>query len=413
MELSRPHRPRVSRETRRLLSAVLLSVFALWIFARVRFPDQPASTTPLQPILTQLGARPAFDDLASELDDLRQRLGVLFVGTALRIRPDTALLPLDASDTVRGSDAGLDVIAADPVSRLAIVRAPPSATPPPEPWRPDDLRRPRYLIAVDTSGGELALQPVLAGPLIPTSTPPWREPLWRLPSGSGIAAGAFVFTTDARLAGLVVDVADAAAIVPASVLLEEANRLRTSGPHTRGYVGVDVQALTPPVARATRANTGVVVAWVDPEGPAVESLAIGDVIEAVDDQPLVTPRHWAIHTARAPAGHTFMVRVRRGDEVRTLGLIAVPWHRAAGTRALGLMLRDVPRTGSMVVNVETGSAADRAGLRARDIITRAAGTTAPSPAAVRRAFDRAASGAAVLVAYTRDGTHGVTALEKR
>jgi hypothetical protein len=403
----------VSRETRRLLSAVLLSVFALWIFARVRFPDQPPATTPLQPILTQLGARPAFDDLASELDDLRKRLGGLFVGTALRIQPDTALLPLDASDTVQGSDAGFDVIAADPVSRVAIVRAPPSTTPLPESWRPDDLGRPRYLIAVATSGGELVLQPVLAGPLIPTSTPPWREPLWRLPSASGIAAGAFVFTTDARLAGLVVDVADAAAIVPAAVLLEEANRLLTSGPRTRGYVGVDVQALTPPVARATGANTGVVVAWVDPEGPAVESLAIGDVIEAVDEQPLVTPRRWAIHTARAPAGHTLMLRVRHGDEVRTVGLIAAPRHRAVGTRALGLMFRDVPRIGSMVVSVETGSAGDRAGLRAGDIITRAGGTMAPSPAAVRRAFDRAATGAAVLVGYTRDGMHGVTAVEKQ
>jgi len=412
MELSRPHRPRVSRETRLLLSTVLLSVFALWVLARVRFPDQPPATTALQPLLTQLGARPTFADLASELDDLRQRLGALFVEGALRIGPDTALVPLDAFDTVPGPDGGPDVIAADPVSRLAVLRTAPSAAPPPEPWRPDDLLRPRYLIAVNPSGGGLALQPVLAGPLIPATTPPWREPLWRLPAGSGVAAGSFVFTTDARLVGLVVDVADAVAIVPALALLEEGTRLLTSGPRARGYVGVDVQALTPPVARAVGANTGVVVAWVDPDGPSAQSLAIGDVIEAVDEQPLATPRHWAIHTARAPTGHPIMVRVRRGDDLRTIGLIAAPQHPAARASALGLALRNVPRTGSMVVDVETGSAADRAGLNPGDVITRAGATIAPTPAAVRGAFERA-EGTAVLIAYTRNGTHGVTALEQR
>jgi hypothetical protein len=388
-------------------------VFALWILARVRFPDQPPATTPLQPILTQLGAQPTFDDLASELADLRQRLEVLFVGAALRILPDTAVLPLDASDAVRGADTKLSIIAADPVSRLVLLRAPPPVSPPPEPWRPDDLERPRYLIAVSTSGGGLALQPVLAGPLLPTLTPPWRQSLWRLPAGSGMTAGSFVFTTDARLAGLVIDLADTIAIVPAPVLLEEVNRLLASGARAPGYVGVNVQALTPPVARATGATSGVVVAWVDPEGPAADSLSIGDVLEAVDEQPLATPKHWTIHTAGMPAGYTLMVRVRRGSDVRTIGLIAAPMHRTTGASALGLQLRNAPRTGSVVVDVQTGSSADRAGLRAGDVITRAGTTMAPSPAAVRRAFDAAPTGAAVLVAYARDGTHGVTALEKR
>jgi S1-C subfamily serine protease len=174
-----------------------------------------------------------------------------------------------------------------------------------------------------------------------------------------------------------------------------------------------VHALTAPVARATGAHMGVVVAWVDPEGPAAESLTIGDVIEAVDEQPLATPQQWVIHTARMPAGHTLMARVRRDDEVRTVGLIAAPRHRAAGTNALGLLLRNAPRTGAIVVDVQIGSAADRAGLRAGDVITRVGATMVPSPAAVRAAFERVATGAAVLVAYTRDGTYGVTALEKQ
>ncbi len=50
-------RPRVSRETRLLLTTALLSVVALWILARIRFPDQPAGT-PVQPLLTQLASGP-------------------------------------------------------------------------------------------------------------------------------------------------------------------------------------------------------------------------------------------------------------------------------------------------------------------------------------------------------------------
>jgi hypothetical protein len=407
MELSRPRRPRVSRETRRLLSTAVLAVLALWILARARFPDQPPATTPLQPLLTQLSARPTFDELASELAELRTRLEPVFVGAALRIHPDVAL-------AVAGADRSTHTtIAADPVTGVTILDAPGADTPPPQPWRPDDLRQPRYLIAAEASAGALALRPVLAGPLIPTPSPLWREPLWRLPSVSEAPAGAFVFTTDARLVGLIVDIGGESAIVPTAALLDEVARLLTSGAHTVGYVGVDVQVLTPALMRATGTSTGVIVAWVDPDGPAAQSLAIGDVIEAIDEQPLLTPQQWTARTARVPAGHTLMVRVRRGDTLQTVGIITAPQRRASDGNVLGMVLRDVRGTGSMVVDVQAGSAADRAGLRAGDVITQVGATKAPSPAAVRGAFARATADAGVLVGYRRSDAHAVTSLEKR
>ena len=122
-------RPRVSRETRLLLTTALLSVVALWILARIRFPDQPAGT-PVQPLLTQLASRPALDSLASEIAQLRPRLEPLMVGSALRVREDAAVTLLD--------NLSEGVLGADPVSRLALVSAPFLPAPPPVPWNPRD-----------------------------------------------------------------------------------------------------------------------------------------------------------------------------------------------------------------------------------------------------------------------------------
>ena len=92
-------------------------------------------------------------------------------------------------------------------------------------------------------------------------------------------------------------------------------------------------------------------------------------------------------------------------------LVATPRAEHTGP-ALGLGLRNVPGAGSVVTDVAFGSAAAAAGLRTGDVITRIARTPAPSPAAIRRAFDRLAPGEAALVGITRGNNHEVTALEK-
>ena len=48
------YRPRVSRETRLLLTAGLLALAALWLLARARFRDLPATPNPIPAVLTQL-----------------------------------------------------------------------------------------------------------------------------------------------------------------------------------------------------------------------------------------------------------------------------------------------------------------------------------------------------------------------
>ena len=74
MDHNRPYRPRVSRETRLLLTTALVAVAALWVLARIRFPDLPATPNPVAPLLSQLTLAPTFDGLASEVAQLQARL---------------------------------------------------------------------------------------------------------------------------------------------------------------------------------------------------------------------------------------------------------------------------------------------------------------------------------------------------
>lgn len=410
MDQNQP-RPRVSRETRLLLVTALVAVIALWVLARVRFPDQPAAPNPVQPLLTQLASRPRFDDLAAEISQLQPRIEPLLVGPSLRVRSDAAVALLDdARPTAIGPRDQL--VGFDPASHLAVLRAPFLPVPPPVPWHPSDLRQPRYLIAADTSAGTLALRPVFVGSLVPTPSPLWPDVIWALPDASGLSPGMFVFTSDALLAGLVIDHGSRSAILPGAVLLAEADRLLVPTVTSPGYLGVHVQPLTTSIARATGAATGVVVTAVDPDGPASEVLAAGDVLEAVDGEALPTPLHWEARAARVATGKTITIRVRRGGEARDAVLTAAPPPTPPATGVLGLTLRSIPGTGSAITRVTPGSVAERAGLAAGDVITLIGASEAPSPAAVRRTFDAASGGGAVLVAFARGDTHAVTALDK-
>src|SRR5688572_21501240 len=73
-------RPRVSRETRLLLGIVLLSLAALWVLARMRFPNRPSSANPVPPILAQLAPESPFDVISSTIRDLEPVLSAVLVG---------------------------------------------------------------------------------------------------------------------------------------------------------------------------------------------------------------------------------------------------------------------------------------------------------------------------------------------
>ena len=428
METSSPYRPRVSRETRLLLTAGVMAVAALWLLARIRFPERPVTPNPVPSVLSQLASGPKYDDLAGEIALLHARLQPSLLAldvpsavgslqtslrtAAIRLRDDLAVtLVPPGSSREQWNDA--PIVARDAASGLAVVRVPvPVSTAPPVPWTPREPQQPRYLVASDVSPEGVSLRPAFVGSLDPIESPLWSEPLWAVAERTDLAAGSFLFTNSAELAGLVINYRGGLAIVPGETVLAQAERLLAAPPGPQGAIGIEVQDLTPPVASVTAASVGVVVAWVDPDGASREQLMVGDVIEAVDSRGLATRQQWDVRVARLSVGETLSLRVRRRGEIREVALVANAPAAPAATRSLGLTLRARTKIGAEVVRVERESAADRAGLTIGDVITLAAEVSAPTPAQVMRSYTSMGQGERMIVAVTRGDAHFVTTFER-
>jgi hypothetical protein len=414
MDRLHPYRPRVSRETRLLLITALVAIVALWMLARVRFPDRPAPQNPVQPLLTQLTPRPTFADLAAEIAALRPRLAPLFVSlpgglSGLRVREDVAIVWLDpaAPGAERDGDA---LLRYDRASGLSLVRvASESPSPPLAMWLPEPAA-PRYFIASEISPAGVAIRPVYVASLGAADNPRWPGQEWQLPADLDPAVGSFLFTADAAFAGLVVDHGGGPTLVPGATVIAEAERLLDRPPASRGNIGVEVQPLTPLLSQATGASRGLIVTWVDPRGPVDEGLQVGDVIESVNGAALATVDDWDVQVARLAVGQTVIVGVGGGDDMREVSVVASP-PAPIDPASLGLTLRAVPGVGVEVVRVDPGSSGHRSGVRAGDVVTRIDRTDAPTPAEVRRAF-AAAGERPLVVAFTRGTTRRVTALGK-
>ena len=164
--------------------------------------------------------------------------------------------------------------------------------------------------------------------------------------------------------------------------------------------------MTRRLASATGATGGVIVSWVDPEGPSAGALQVGDVIEEANGERL-TSQHWAVRAARLVPGEMITVRARRGGEVREVVLVATFRPPQPNVASLGLTMRALPGIGSEVTRVEPATAAHRAGVEAGDVITLAGELAAPTPAQVRSAFSADPEGQGVLLALTRGTSHRV------
>jgi hypothetical protein len=426
MSTSNTLRSRVSRETRQLLITALVALVALWVLARIRFPGQPPTPNPIPSILSQLATAPRFANLAGEIAELRTGLasswlpvpvsgaddgpeaGPRYV-TALRSRSGAALMLLRRGDRPQNEH---DVVAADGVTGLTVIRPAGDAVPAEVPrWMPSSLDTPRYLMATVGTPVGVALRPVLISSLHESRSAAWPGVIWSLPEGTDLAASAFVFTTSGEIAGLVVHEPTGLAIVPWDGVLAEANRILERSRAPAADLGVEVRTLTPALARATGAAGGVVVAWVDSTGPAAKHVAVGDVIESVNSQPIADTRDWEVASSRLPVGET-TIRVRRRGKSSDLKLTVPAVTPSVAHESLGLRMRDIPGVGTSVVRIEARSAASIARLQEGDVITLAGDITAPTAAQIDDAFRSVATGDAIMLAITRGRTHLVVGLVK-
>jgi serine protease Do len=156
---------------------------------------------------------------------------------------------------------------------------------------------------------------------------------------------------------------------------------------------------------------GALVAEVLPKGPAsAAGLKRGDVIVAFDDEEIDDSRELPLLVGRSPLGHRARLKIIR-DKARKEVAITIAESKedqvvAAVSRApvlkgersaFGLYVRDLSADlarelgldeskGVVIAEVQSGSRADQAGLRARDVILEVNRTAVADVASYNRAL---------------------------
>ncbi|HWF83891.1 MAG TPA: PDZ domain-containing protein [Vicinamibacterales bacterium] len=431
-----PNRPSVSRDTRLLLGIVLVSIALLWLLARIRFPDRVPTPNPVPPVLAQLTAPSAFVEIAASVETLQPRLEPLIAAvdtrpphqryavastrtvSALRFRDDLAVALVGGSFGADAPDTqviGATEIARDPASQLAVIRLPAGAAPLLSTWTPRWLPSPRVMIAAAVWRNGISFRPIFIGSLQSTASPTWMGTIWTLPPPVDLDAGTFVFTTDGALAGLAVGRGSQHALVPADTVLAIADRLARDGQKPRGHLGIEAQPLTPGLAAATGAKAGVIVSWVDPNGPAAGVVSVSDVIDRIGNDAVSTVEEWQAHAARLVANESIVLGVHHQNQIREVRMTAsaaIAPAVAQSDRSPGLTLRTLPRVGATVTRVDPDSPAARAGLQVGDVLTLVGGVQAPTAAQAAHELAIAVRERPILIGLNRGATHYILALER-
>lgn len=168
-------------------------------------------------------------------------------------------------------------------------------------------------------------------------------------------------------------------------------QLVKNGEVTRGFIGVNIQSVTPEIAQAMKLgnHTGALVADVIPGGPAEKAgIERGDLIVSYDGKAIRDSHELPAMVAGTPVGETARLTVLRDGSEREMKVevAKLPSEKTSeddspqkSHEVWGLMLRDVtPQVadeyslkdaqGVLIAGVQPGSPADRASLRKGDVI---------------------------------------------
>jgi serine protease Do len=183
-------------------------------------------------------------------------------------------------------------------------------------------------------------------------------------------------------------------------------QLKEHGAVARGWLGVEIQPLTPDLADSlsVKSEAGALIAKAAPSSPAAQAgVKAGDVIVAINGESVATPRDLARRIAAfGPKASVKLTLSRDGQQQQldvslgempsdhaTLAAVAPAAPPATAFGALGLKLEPLKGGGVKVAGVEDGGPAAARGLGEGDVIVEAGGKASDKPADVEAAFDEA------------------------
>jgi serine protease Do len=200
--------------------------------------------------------------------------------------------------------------------------------------------------------------------------------------------------------------------IPSNVAKNIVAQLRDHGKISRGWLGVQMQPLTPALANADGLpnDQGVMVDAVTDGSPAAHAdMRQGDVITAYDGKPIKDTRDLAMAVADTPSGKTSALTVWRDNHAHVVNVTIRSQDESqlasaetdTGAKRVGMSLEPLTPdiksqlnvapgvSGVLVGQVAPGSNADQSGVEAGDVIERVAGNAVSSPDQVASAIKTA------------------------
>ncbi|MGV6811725.1 MAG: DegQ family serine endoprotease [Brevirhabdus sp.] len=217
--------------------------------------------------------------------------------------------------------------------------------------------------------------------------------------------------------------------IPAKTVQQVVAQLRNGGEVKRGWLGVQIQQITPDIAEALGLNEpqGALVSAVQPDSPAAAAgFKQGDVILSVNDEAIEEMRELPQVIAAIAAGDEARVAVLRNGDERildvTIGLLepsrltraSAPADAPLQADPLGVRVERLtpdlarqlglaPETSGVLVAEVDPEGPNASKLRAGDVIEEAAGKNIASPADLDAVLSSSTDAAAVLLRINRGG----------
>jgi serine protease Do len=222
--------------------------------------------------------------------------------------------------------------------------------------------------------------------------------------------------------------------IPASTLSHIFPSLRDKGELSRSWIGVQIQSLTPELAKSygLPSTSGALVAEVLPNSPAAKAgIQSGDVLTRFDGKTVETSSTLPVLVSLTDSGKSVNVELLRNGRPQTVSvkLESHSGKEASGSGAeresggFGLSLRSFTpglrqelgvdaTSGVLIAEVAPGSPAARAGLRPGDVVTELGGKPVSDPSALVTALKQLGKGQIARLKVSRGDAKLFVALEK-